>query len=185
MVSTLSYVLSGSQVEYLMVPASANGDPNKILNPNRVFTQLTSPLSPCSFYAAYTVCVCVTIKGELGMLGPRGEDGPEGPKGRAGPNGESGPMGHAGEKVGACLHIFQTIILLKRTQLNVWCHALDGAVMSCSCHCLLCCLPVLAVVHVLTVDFLRQGKLGVPGLPGYPGRQGPKVTPPPPCSVVS
>lgn len=39
------------------------------------------------------------LQGELGMLGPRGEDGPEGPKGRAGPTGESGPIGAAGEKV--------------------------------------------------------------------------------------
>lgn len=47
-----------------------------------------------------TVYICfLCIKGEVGVLGPRGEDGPEGPKGKSGPNGESGPLGLAGEKV--------------------------------------------------------------------------------------
>lgn len=43
-------------------------------------------------------CLC-PLKGESGVLGPRGEDGPEGPKGKSGPNGEAGPLGLAGEKV--------------------------------------------------------------------------------------
>jgi len=64
-------------------------------------TTVTGPVCICDDTINVPSLVCVTSKGELGMLGSRGEDGPEGPKGRAGPNGESGPMGHAGEKVGA------------------------------------------------------------------------------------
>lgn len=45
------------------------------------------------------VTLCYAFKGEVGVLGPRGEDGPEGPKGKSGPGGEAGPIGLAGEKV--------------------------------------------------------------------------------------
>lgn len=37
--------------------------------------------------------------GDNGAPGIRGEDGPEGPKGQMGPQGEAGPLGIAGEKV--------------------------------------------------------------------------------------